>query len=189
MAQPSPPSLVGLGRNVLASWEHPILPPADASLYFPPRPFWRIHAKQIASTDSSPSTPSMSVSPSRANKVNKSKQASSPSHKGYSSSPALTAADATTIITTVVGQGPSWALVGGLAENASYEITLTCERPVGLSCHSLPVSHSTVVPSPAVVEDEVKKGAEDNNLQAIKAQEDSGASSKDEVSIKLRNRF
>lgn len=174
LAQPAPPSLVGLGRNVLASWEHPILPPADASLYFPPRPFWRLHAKRIPTSNASSSSPS--ASPSRLHKLkNRSKSTTLPPKGGNSPSPTA-AADATrTVTTTVVGQGPSWALIGGLEENAAYEITLTCELPVGESCYSIPVTHSTVVPSPAVVEDGDEEGAEG---------EDEKIPAKDEVRIR-----
>ena len=76
-----------------------------------------------------------------------------------------------------------------MEENAAYEITLTCELPVGESCQSIPVAHSTVVPTPAVVEDGVEEeGAEgEDEKSGTGVQETLPA--KDEVRIRSRFGF
>ena len=136
MSRPSKPTITGLGRNLLVSWQAPLLPPTLARALKPPRPFWRIYVADKNHPAKAPvvTMVGMDRTWSLAKGLSHSAPRAMSSHEGFEA-----------------GKHTAECLEGGQKtteqpdEPNLFDISITCEFPVSESNKSKAVAYSTTL--------------------------------------------
>ena len=170
LSQPAAPTVCGLGRNALASWAVPVLPPSLAASLKAPLPVWRVHTKCEAKAGSKgdgkadsgggpvrpksapPGSEMLIAQPLTARPATP-KRASlgleaEPTDKPFER---VTFEDGWTV--AVVEPGRSWAVLVGLSVDAVHTVALSAELPAGVSSLGAPASFDSTVAAPTATRD------------------------------------